>query len=412
MTTSRDSGLEIWFLTGSQSLYGEETLRQVEQQSREIVAALDDSDEVSLPIVWKPVLITADGIRQACIDASSSPNCVGVIAWMHTFSPAKMWIGGLDALRKPLLHLHTQANRTLPWAEIDMDFMNLNQAAHGDREFGYLETRMRMRRKTVVGHVSDPVVRARVGSWVRAAVGVRAARDLRLARFGDNMRDVAVTEGDKTEAQIVFGMSVNTYGVNDLVAVVDEVADSDVDALVAEYDDLYDVVDELKLDGERRESLRYGARIELALRQFLEAGGFNAFTSNFEDLGGLRQLPGLAVQRLMADGYGFGGEGDWKTSALVRIFKAMAATRPAGPPSWRTTPTTSGRGSRACSERTCSRSVRASPTDGLRWRSTPWGSVAARTRCVWSSVLSRRTASWSGCSISATASGSSPTTSR
>ena len=330
MTTINDSGLEIWFLTGSQSLYGEETLQQVEQQSRQIAAALDDSDEVSLPIVWKPVLITAEGIRQACVDASASPSCVGVITWMHTFSPAKMWIGGLDALRKPLLHLHTQANRTLPWAEIDMDFMNLNQAAHGDREFGYLETRMRVRRKTVVGHVSDPSVRARVGSWVRAAVGVRAARDLRLARFGDNMRDVAVTEGDKTEAQIVFGMSVNTYGVNDLVAVVDQVPDSDVDTLVAEYDELYDVVDELKPGGDRRESLRYGARIELALRQFLEAGRFNAFTSNFEDLGGLRQLPGLAVQRLMADGYGFGGEGDWKTSALVRIFKAMAGEAPGG----------------------------------------------------------------------------------
>src|SRR3954452_4034048 len=330
MTTINDPGLEIWFLTGSQSLYGDDTLRQVEQQSREVAAALHDSDEVSLPVLWKPVLISAEGIRQACVDASASPTCVGVIAWMHTFSPAKMWIGGLDALRKPLLHLHTQANRTLPWAEIDMDFMNLNQAAHGDREFGYIETRMRVRRKTVVGHVSDETTCRRIGDWAKAALGYRAARDLRLARFGDNMRDVAVTEGDKTEAQIVFGMSVNTYGVNDLVAVVDEVADSDVDALVDEYDELYDVVDSLQPGGDRRESLRYGARIELALRQFLEAGGFNAFTSNFEDLGGLRQLPGLAVQRLMADGYGFGGEGDWKTSALVRIFKVMAGDAPGG----------------------------------------------------------------------------------
>jgi L-arabinose isomerase len=330
MTTIRDSGLEIWFLTGSQSLYGEETLQQVEQQSRQIAAELDDSDEVSLPIVWKPVLITAEGIRQACVDASASPNCVGVITWMHTFSPAKMWIGGLDALRKPLLHLHTQANRTLPWAEIDMDFMNLNQAAHGDREFGYLETRMRVRRKTVVGHVSDPSVRARVGSWVRAAVGVRAARDLRLARFGDNMRDVAVTDGDKTDAQIVFGMSVNAYGVSDLVTAVEAVPDDAVDALIAEYDELYDVVPELRAGGARHDSLRYEARVEAALRRFMEAGGFNAFTSNFEDLGGLRQLPGLSVQRLMADGYGFGGEGDWKTAALGAILKAMAGDAPGG----------------------------------------------------------------------------------
>jgi L-arabinose isomerase len=320
----------VWFLTGSQNLYGDETLAQVERQSKEIAAALDASAELSLAVVWKPILKTAAEIRQACLDATTSPGCVGVIAWMHTFSPAKMWIGGLDALRKPLLHFHTQANLSLPWAEIDMDFMNLNQAAHGDREFGYLETRMRVRRKTVVGHVSDAHARRRIGAWVRAAVGVHAAQNLRLARFGDNMRDVAVTEGDKTEAQIVFGMSVNTYGVNDLVAVVDEVSDSDIDALVTEYDDLYDVAPELRRDGDRHDSLRYGARIELGLRQFLEAGGFNAFTTNFEDLGGLRQLPGLGVQRLMADGYGFGGEGDWKTAALGRILKAMAADAPGG----------------------------------------------------------------------------------
>jgi L-arabinose isomerase len=325
-----DHALEIWFLTGSQSLYGDETLAEVARQAKQIAATLDASAEISVPIVWKPVLTTAPAIRQACLDATSSANCVGVIAWMHTFSPAKMWIGGLDALRKPLLHFHTQANLSLPWAEIDMDFMNLNQAAHGDREFGYIETRMRVRRKTVVGHASDERSRQRIGAWARATVGVHAAKNLRLARFGDNMRDVAVTDGDKTDAQIVFGMSVNTYAVTDLAAAVDAVEESAVDSLVTEYGEVYDVVPELRSDGRRHESLRYGARIEVALRQFLEAGGFTAFTTNFEDLGGLRQLPGLAVQRLMADGYGFGGEGDWKTAALGAILKSMAGSAPGG----------------------------------------------------------------------------------
>jgi L-arabinose isomerase len=327
---SADAGLEIWFLTGSQSMYGDETLDQVARQSQQIVATLDASAEISVPVVWKPVLTTAPAIRQACLDATASERCVGVIAWMHTFSPAKMWIGGLDALRKPLLHFHTQANLTLPWAEIDMDFMNLNQAAHGDREFGYIETRMRVRRKTVVGHASDERSRRRIGAWARATIGVHAARNLRLARFGDNMRDVAVTDGDKTDAQIVFGMSVNTYGVTDLAAAVDAVSETVVDSLVTDYAELYDVAPELRHGGRRHESLRYGARIEAALRQFLDAGEFTAFTTNFEDLGGLRQLPGLAVQRLMADGYGFGGEGDWKTAALGAILKAMAGTAPGG----------------------------------------------------------------------------------
>jgi L-arabinose isomerase len=249
---------------------------------------------------------------------------------MHTFSPAKMWIGGLDALRKPLLHFHTQANLSLPWAEIDMDFMNLNQAAHGDREFGYIETRMRVRRKTVVGHASDERSRQRIGAWARAAIGVHAAQNLRLARFGDNMRDVAVTDGDKTDAQIVFGMSVNAYGVTDLVAAVEAVPEATVDSLVSQYDQLYDVVPALRVGGERHESLRYEARLEAALRQFMEEGRFNAFTTNFEDLGGLRQLPGMSVQRLMADGYGFGGEGDWKTAALGAIVKSMAGAAPGG----------------------------------------------------------------------------------
>jgi L-arabinose isomerase len=276
------------------------------------------------------VLTDAGAIRRVMLDANADDSCVGVIIWMHTFSPAKMWIAGFDALRKPLLHLHTQANVDLPWAEIDMDFMNLNQAAHGDREIGYLQTRLGMARKTVAGHVGNPRVAARVGAWQRAAAGAAAVRSLRLARFGDNMRDVAVTEGDKVEAQLKFGVSVNTYGVNDLVAHVDAAGDDAVDALVGEYADTYRVSPELLPGGDRHSSLRDGARIELGLRSFLTEGGFGAFTTNFEDLGGLRQLPGLAVQRLMAEGYGFGGEGDWKTSVMLHTVKAMAAGRPGG----------------------------------------------------------------------------------
>ncbi len=313
---------EVWFLTGSQGLYGPETLDQVAAQSRQIAATLDESPDIAVRVVWKPVLTSAGDILKTCLQANSDPQVVGVVAWMHTFSPAKMWISGLDALRTPLLHLHTQANVALPWADIDMDFMNLNQAAHGDREFGYIQSRLGVARKTVAGHVSDPRVTTRVGAWARAAAGYTEMRSLRLARFGDNMRDVAVTEGDKVEAQLRFGVSVNTYGVNDLVEAVDATLDADVDSLVKEYHDTYRVAAALKAD--RADSLRYAARIELGLRAFLEAGGFKAFTTNFEDLGGLRQLPGLAVQRLMADGYGFGGEGDWKTSVLVRTLKAMA----------------------------------------------------------------------------------------
>ncbi|GAB2927783.1 L-arabinose isomerase [Nonomuraea fastidiosa] len=307
--------MTIWFLTGSQGLYGEDTLRQVAEQSRRI------AEQLPLPVEWKPVLTDAAAIRRVMLEANADDDCAGVIAWMHTFSPAKMWIAGLDALRKPLLHLHTQANVELPWATIDMDFMNLNQAAHGDREFGFVQTRLGVPRKTVAGHVSDPAVGERILAWHRAATGLAELRTLKLVRFGDNMRDVAVTEGDKVEAQLRFGVSVNTYGVNDLVEAVDAASDAEVTALVKEYEEQYRVVPELL--GERNESLRYAARIELGLRGFLEAGGYKAFTTNFEDLGGLRQLPGLAVQRLMADGYGFGGEGDWKTSVLVRTLKAM-----------------------------------------------------------------------------------------
>jgi L-arabinose isomerase len=321
---------EVWFLTGSQDLYGPETLQQVAEQSQAIATALGESSDVPVTVVWKPVLKDSDSIRRLALEANSEDKVVGVIAWMHTFSPAKMWIRGLDALQKPLLHLHTQANVELPWGEIDFDFMNLNQAAHGDREFGYIQTRMGVARKTVVGHVSNPAVTAQVGTWTRAASGWAATRNMRLARFGDNMRNVAVTEGDKTEAEIRLGVSVNTWGVNELVEAVDAASEADVDLLIAEYEAAYNIVPELQVGGERHESLRYGAKIELGLRSFLEAGGFTAFTSNFEDLGGLRQLPGLAVQRLMADGYGFGGEGDWKTAVLMRAAKVMGAGLPGG----------------------------------------------------------------------------------
>ena len=319
-----------WFLTGSQGLYGPETLKQVERQSQQIVDQLQNSGQLPLPVQWQPVLTDAEAIHRMMLDANADPDCLGVIAWMHTFSPAKMWITGLDALQTPLLHLHTQANVSLPWAEIDMDFMNLNQAANGDREFGYIQTRLGVPRKTVAGHVSDPAVVDRIATWQRAATGTAAVRKLKLARFGDNMRDVAVTEGDKVEAQLRFGVSVNTYGVNDLVALVDEVSDAEDDALIREYADAYEIVPALAAGGDRHESLRYGARIEAGLRAFLTDGGFGAFTSNFQDLGGLRQLPGLAVQRLMADGYGFGGEGDWKTSVMLHTLKAMGSNESGG----------------------------------------------------------------------------------
>ena len=318
---------EIWFVTGSQTLYGEETLRQVAEQSQTVAAGL-----AGLPVrvVWKPVLTDADGIRRLALDANARDEVIGLIAWMHTFSPAKMWIAGLDALQKPLLHLHTQANVELPWADIDFDFMNLNQAAHGDREFAYIQTRLGVARKTVVGHVSNPAVRRQVEDWQRAAAGWAAARSLKLARFGDNMRYVAVTEGDKTEAELRFGVQVNTWGVNELADAVAAASDAEIDALTAEYEELYDVVPELRRGGERHASLREGAAIELGLRSFLEGGGFGAFTTSFEDLGALRQLPGLAVQRLMADGYGFGAEGDWKTAILVRVANVMGAGLPGG----------------------------------------------------------------------------------
>jgi len=316
---------EIWFVTGSQHLYGPETLRQVAANSQAIAAGLDGSPAIPLKVVFKPVLTTPDAIRALMLEANNDAACAGLILWMHTFSPSKMWIGGLSVLRKPFLHLHTQFNRDLPWAEIDMDFMNLNQSAHGDREAGFIHTRMRLARKVVVGHWQDGEVLGRIGAWMRSARAWHDWQGAKFVRFGDNMRQVAVTDGDKVSAEMKFGFSVNTHGVGDLVKAVGDVSDASIDALCAEYDAAYRLTAELVRGGDRHDSLRDAARIELGLRAFLEAGGFSGFTTTFEDLHGLRQLPGIAVQRLMADGYGFGAEGDWKTAALLRAMKVMAS---------------------------------------------------------------------------------------
>src|ERR1041384_3659239 len=316
-------GYEVWFVTGSQHLYGPKTLEQVAEHSREMAKALGASAEIPVKVVFKPVLTTPEAIRELCLEANSAKNCVGLITWMHTFSPAKMWIAGLDLLKKPFLHLHTQYNREIPWSEIDMNFMNLNQSAHGDREFGFIGSRLRLNRKVVVGHWQDEEVQSEIGTWVRAACAWADWQGAKVARFGDNMRDVAVTEGDKVEAQRRFGYDVYGYGIGDLVKVVNEVPESEIDQLVQSYFDEYEVPAALK-NGEKHQAVCEGARIEIGLRNFLSAGNFKAFTTTFEDLYGLKQLPGLAVQRLMRDGYGFGAEGDWKTSALVRAMKVMS----------------------------------------------------------------------------------------
>lgn len=317
--------IEIWYVTGSQHLYGPETLKQVAENSKKIVAELNGSKKLPVKLVFKPVVTTPDEIRKLCIDASATPTCGGLILWMHTFSPSKMWIGGLSALKKPFLHLHTQFNRDLPWGQIDMDFMNLNQSAHGDREAGFIHTRLRLNRKVVVGHWSDADTQDRIAAWMRAASAWADSQGAKFCRFGDNMRQVAVTDGDKVSAETRFGYAVNGYGIGDLVKVVNEVTDAAVDKLASEYEQRYTVGATLRKGGEKHESLRYGARTELGLRAFLENGGFKGFTTTFEDLHGLKQLPGLAVQRLMNDGYGFGAEGDWKTCALLRAMKVIAS---------------------------------------------------------------------------------------
>ena len=321
---------EFWFITGSQHLYGPETLKQVAANSQKIVDALNASKHMPLKLVFKPVLKTPEEIRHLCLDANHAANCAGLVLWMHTFSPSKMWIGGLTQLVKPFLHLHTQFNRDLPWHKIDMDFMNLNQAAHGDREAGFIHTRLRLNRKVVVGHWSDGEVQDRLGAWMRTARAWHDWQGAKFARIGDNMRQVAVTEGNKVSAEIKFGFAVNGYGVGDLVRQVDAASDAAVTRLCAEYEERYAVAKPLRKGGARHASLRDGARIELGLRAFLNEGGFKGFTDTFEDLHGLKQLPGLAVQRLMAGGYGFAGEGDWKTCALVRAMKVIASDLPGG----------------------------------------------------------------------------------
>ena len=316
--------LEVWFVTGSQHLYGKETLDQVAEHSKQIASSLDG--ETPLRVIWKPVLTTADAIRDLCLEANNAKDCAGLVLWMHTFSPAKMWIAGLSALIKPFLHLHTQFNRELPWSTIDMDFMNLNQAAHGDREFGFITARLRLARKVVVGFWEDPETIGEIAAWMRAAAGWHESQHLKVARFGDNMRNVAVTEGDKVEAQRVFGFTVSGYGIGDLVDRIEQFSDAEVAQLVEEYRQTYTIAQE----HDRADSLKVAAKIELGMKAFLEEGGFGAFTDTFEDLHGMGQLPGIATQRLMAAGYGFGGEGDWKTAALVRIMKVMAEGMPGG----------------------------------------------------------------------------------
>ena len=317
--------LEVWFVTGSQHLYGEETLKKVAEHSQQIATSLHKAKEISVSVVFKPTVKSTEEIFAVCQEANITNNCIGIITWMHTFSPAKMWINGLKILQKPLLHLHTQFNRDIPWADIDMDFMNLNQSAHGDREFGFMMSRMRSRRKVVVGHWQDSNALNKIDVWARAAAGWYDWQGAKFVRFGDNMRYVAVTDGDKVEAELKFGFSVNTHGIGDLVKVINETSDAEINKQCTVYAEQYKLADTLKKDASQHSSLREAAKIEIGLRNFLEAGNYKGFSDTFEDLYGMVQLPGLSVQRLMAEGYGFAGEGDWKTAALVRMMKFMAS---------------------------------------------------------------------------------------
>ncbi|HTQ63779.1 MAG TPA: L-arabinose isomerase [Puia sp.] len=322
--------LEVWFITGSQHLYGEETLQKVAEHAKTVTNALNESSQIPVTVIYKPVIKTPEEIYHTLSQANITPNCIGIIVWMHTFSPAKMWINGLKDLKKPLLHLHTQFNRDIPWSEIDMDFMNLNQSAHGDREFGFIMSRLRMNRKVVTGHWQDKEVLEKINIWARTAAGWHDWQGAKFVRFGDNMRQVAVTEGDKVEAEYQFGYSVNTHGVGDLVKTIQQIGDAEIDALLKEYEERYNIAESLKKGNKQYSSLRESAKIELGLKAFLEQGNYKGFTDTFEDLHGMQQLPGIAVQRLMNAGYGFGAEGDWKTAALVRAMKVMGTGLPGG----------------------------------------------------------------------------------
>jgi L-arabinose isomerase len=317
--------LEVWFITGSQHLYGEETLKQVAEHSKTICNYFNEIDLIPVTVIYKPTVKSTEEVTVVMQEANNAANCIGVMTWMHTFSPAKMWINGLKILHKPLLHFHTQFNRDIPWSTINMDFMNLNQSAHGDREFGFMMSRMRINRKVVVGHWQDNESLSKINGWMRAAAGWQDWQGAKFVRFGDNMRYVAVTEGDKVEAELKFGYSVNTYGVGDLVAVVNKVTDQQIDELIAIYESEYELVESLQKGGTQHQSLREAARIEIGIETFLINGNFKGFTTTFEDLHGLAQLPGIAAQRLMVKGYGFAGEGDWKTAALVRAMKVMGS---------------------------------------------------------------------------------------
>lgn len=314
----------FWFIPGSQDLYGPKALEQVEINAKKIADAFDNDTNIPAKVICKPVVRNSEEITKVIMDANNDPDCTGIITWMHTFSPSKMWIRGLSLLQKPYLHINTQYNKAIPWDEIDMDFMNLNQSAHGDREHGFIGTRMDISRKVVVGHWSDETVTKKIGSWMRAAIGAYESKKIKVLRLSDNMRDVAVTEGDKVEAEIKLGWSVNHWGIGDLVAKMDKVTDAQIDAQMDDYVDSYQIA------SKNTAAIRYQAKIEVALREMLEEGEFGAFTTNFQDLYGMEQLPGLAVQNLMKNGYGFGAEGDWKTAAMTRIIKLMSQDKSEG----------------------------------------------------------------------------------
>ncbi|NIG32566.1 L-arabinose isomerase [Pantoea sp. ICBG 828] len=321
---------KVWFVIGTQHLYGAETLRQVEQHARQVMDGLNQAGTLPVPLELKPLVKSPDEALALCREANHDSQCVGIITWLHTFSPAKMWIGGLSILHKPLLQFHTQFNAEIPWDSMDMDFMNLNQTAHGGREFGFIGARMGLQHSVVTGHWQDKTSQQRIARWINAALAKQASQQLKVARFGDNMREVAVTEGDKVAAQIQFGYAVNGWGVGDLVEVVNSVSDGDVNALVDEYESQYLFSAAASVNGDKRQNVLDAARIELGLKRFLDSEGCKAFTTNFQTLHGMTQLPGLAVQRLMAQGYGFAGEGDWKTAALLHILKVQAGTRAGG----------------------------------------------------------------------------------